>query len=143
MRTRTSLSTTSTIAARFAADDPRVVGGMRRFNDWCGKGVPGNIGAIQGRRGVTDRNGLTMNADKRVEPTAQRLPQARSVILVVEDEVTIRLAVSLFLRDAGYLVVEAASADEAMRVMNATAAIAHVFSDVTMPGSIDGYGLAR
>ncbi len=84
-----------------------------------------------------------MNADKGIEPPAQPQPQARPVILVVEDEVTVRMAVSLFLRDAGYLVIEAASADEAMRVMNATAAIALVFSDVTMPGSMDGYGLAR
>jgi CheY-like chemotaxis protein len=84
-----------------------------------------------------------MNSDIGVEPVAELRQQTRPLILVVEDEVMVRLAVSLFLRDADYLVIEAASADEAMRVMNATAAVALVFSDVTMPGSMDGYGLAR
>ena len=62
-------------------------------------------------------------------------------ILVVEDEFLIRTMVSDALRDAGLAVVEAADADEAMRVLQSGVAIDLVFSDVRMPGSLDGLAL--
>lgn len=64
-------------------------------------------------------------------------------ILVVEDEILIRSAVALHLRDAGHPVIEAANADEALRALAADRSIALVFSDVNMPGSMDGLELAR
>ncbi len=54
-----------------------------------------------------------------------------------------RMALAEDLRDAGYSVVEASNADEAMAYLNTGSQIDLVFSDVTMPGSMDGLELAR
>jgi CheY-like chemotaxis protein len=65
-------------------------------------------------------------------------------VLVVEDEVLIRLVIADYLRDCGYKVHEAANADEALAILQAPeVSIDVVFSDVEMPGSMDGFGLAR
>jgi len=63
------------------------------------------------------------------------------VILVVEDEVLLRLAAAQHLRQAGYEVLEACNADEALRLL-AKADVDVVFSDITTPGSMDGLQLA-
>jgi CheY-like chemotaxis protein len=62
-------------------------------------------------------------------------------ILVVEDEVLIRMLVADELRDADYDVVEAGSADEALELLESLASVDLIISDVRMPGSIDGLGL--
>jgi CheY-like chemotaxis protein len=67
----------------------------------------------------------------------------RTCILVVEDELLIRLCVADSLRDAGYDVVEAASGNEAAVLLEAGAHVDLVFSDVRMPGSIDGLALLK
>jgi CheY-like chemotaxis protein len=64
-------------------------------------------------------------------------------ILVVEDEVLVRLAVAETLRDAGYSVIEAANGDEALEVLATSTQIDVVFTDVNMPGSLDGVALGR
>jgi DNA-binding response OmpR family regulator len=64
--------------------------------------------------------------------------------LVVEDEVLIRLVIADYLRECGYRVHEAASADEAIVVLESRdVSVDIVFSDVIMPGRMDGFGLAR
>lgn len=50
--------------------------------------------------------------------------------------------VSEFIRDAGYTVLEAPTADTAMRMLDADHTIGLVFTDINMPGSIDGLQLA-
>lgn len=70
-------------------------------------------------------------------------PESQPTILVVEDEVLIRMAVSDYLRECGFRVVEAGSADEAVEVLKTDTAVDIVFSDVNMPGSLDGFGLAQ
>ena len=62
-------------------------------------------------------------------------------LLVVEDEILIRMFVCDVLRDAGYDVVEAASGDEALDILKAGIPIDLVLSDVRMPGSTDGLAL--
>jgi CheY-like chemotaxis protein len=62
--------------------------------------------------------------------------------LVVEDEVVLRMAVSDHLRDAGFGVIEAVGADEAVELLGANRSIQLVFSDVMMPGTMDGEALA-
>jgi DNA-binding NtrC family response regulator len=66
---------------------------------------------------------------------------ARYCILVVEDEVLIRLMVSDVLREAQYEVIEACDADEALTVLKSAVRIDLIFTDVRMPGSLDGMGL--
>lgn len=63
-------------------------------------------------------------------------------VLIVEDELLIRLALSEFLTECGFQVVEAADAAEAMERMEREKVDA-VFTDVRMPGDMDGVEFAR
>jgi two-component system, response regulator PdtaR len=67
----------------------------------------------------------------------------RHIILVVEDEVLVRLRGADILAEEGYEVLEAGNADEALRILEAIPNVRAVFSDVGMPGSLDGLGLAH
>ena len=71
-------------------------------------------------------------------------PSPERTILVVEDEVLVRLVIAEYLRECGYRVHEAAHAQEAIAVLESPdVTIDIVFSDVVMPGNLDGFGLAR
>ena len=63
-------------------------------------------------------------------------------VLVVEDEFLIRTDIASRLRDGGFTVFEAGHADEAIQILEARADIHLVFTDVDMPGSMDGLKLA-
>ena len=70
--------------------------------------------------------------------------QVKAVVLVVEDEVLVRMMMADKLRDEGYLVIEAATGDEALQVLRHNSVDVQVIvTDVRMPGAIDGLGLAR
>lgn len=62
-------------------------------------------------------------------------------LLVVEDEIFIRMFVCDMLRDAGYDVVEAVNGDEAVDLLRAGVRVDLVLSDVRMPGATDGLAL--
>jgi CheY-like chemotaxis protein len=65
-------------------------------------------------------------------------------VLVVEDEVLIRLVIADYLRECGYRVHEAVSAEEAVVILQSPEVFVDVvFSDVEMSGGMDGFGLAR
>ncbi len=66
-----------------------------------------------------------------------------ATIVVVEDEVLVRMVAADYLRYRGFRVVEAGTADEAIRVLGAGERVDVVFSDVQTPGSPDGFALAR
>jgi CheY-like chemotaxis protein len=63
-------------------------------------------------------------------------------VLVVEDDALVRTALAETLRDLRYRVVEAADADAALASLDAGARVDAVLTDLTMPGSMDGLGLA-
>jgi two-component system, response regulator PdtaR len=65
------------------------------------------------------------------------------VVLVVEDEPFVRMMGAGALEDAGFGVIEACNADEALRVLADRSDVGVVFTDVDMPGSLDGLALAR
>ena len=65
-----------------------------------------------------------------------------ATVLVVEDEPILLYAIAEDLRDAGFTVTEARNADDALRQLQAQADIRVVFTDIQMPGSMDGLGLA-
>jgi DNA-binding NtrC family response regulator len=68
----------------------------------------------------------------------------QETILLVEDEILIRTAIAGYLRECGYKVIEAASADEAILVlMRPDIGVDILFSDVEMSGSMDGFGLSH
>ncbi len=73
----------------------------------------------------------------------QRDAHGKRVILMVEDEVIIRSVVAEHLRDVNFTVIEAANAAEAIAVLSSQTHVDLVFSDITMPGELDGVGLAR
>jgi DNA-binding NtrC family response regulator len=62
-------------------------------------------------------------------------------ILVVEDEALVRTNIGIELEEAGYRVREAASADAALRLLSKET-VSVLFTDVDMPGSLDGLMLA-
>jgi CheY-like chemotaxis protein len=64
-------------------------------------------------------------------------------ILVVDDEPFIRLTLADHLKDCGFLVIEACDGEEAIEVLEALPDVALVFSDVRMPGKVDGIALAQ
>jgi CheY-like chemotaxis protein len=62
-------------------------------------------------------------------------------VLVVEDDFLIRAGASDMVRDLGFEVIEAVDADDAIRFLEGTREIAVVFTDIQMPGSMDGLRL--
>jgi CheY-like chemotaxis protein len=75
--------------------------------------------------------------------TAVSMPAFTSTILVVEDEVLIRSNIAQYLRECGYRVIEAVNAEEALIVLRSEIRIDLVLTDVQMPGSMDGFELAK
>jgi len=67
----------------------------------------------------------------------------KPIVLVVEDEILIRIDIAEYLRENGFTVVEAANAAEAVEVFASSAKVDIVFSDINMPGEMDGFELAR
>jgi DNA-binding NtrC family response regulator len=72
--------------------------------------------------------------------SAQRSPRA---VLVVEDEALVRLDLAQTFEAAGFKVSEAASAFEAIAILERHPEICAVFTDIDMPGAMDGVQLAH
>jgi CheY-like chemotaxis protein len=64
-------------------------------------------------------------------------------VLVVEDDFLVRAVAVAHLQDCGFSTMEAQTADEAMAILRDDRSIAAVFSDVQMPGRMDGIALAQ
>ena len=64
-------------------------------------------------------------------------------VLVVEDEVLIRLVLADFLEEAGYHVLEASNVLEAVAILGKEAAVDAVITDIDMPGGLNGFDLMR
>jgi CheY-like chemotaxis protein len=63
-------------------------------------------------------------------------------VLVVEDEILLRMDIVQSLEDEGFRVFEAANADDAIAILTAQSEIRLMFTDIDMPGSMDGLKLA-
>lgn len=78
-------------------------------------------------------------------PAASPLPpldEARASILMVEDNADVRLMGATLLEDAGFAVHQAGDADEALSMINEGLAFDLLFTDIVMPGAMDGVALA-
>jgi CheY-like chemotaxis protein len=75
--------------------------------------------------------------------TTPRPALYRASVLVVDDEGLVRIMAAEELRDQGYFVLEAASGDAAAKLLRDGAQVDLVFTDVRMPGSLDGIALAH
>jgi CheY-like chemotaxis protein len=69
--------------------------------------------------------------------------QHHCVVVLVEDESLIRTLAAVVLEEADFEVIEAASADEAVKVLEQERDVHMVFTDVNMPGVMDGWDLAH
>ena len=71
-------------------------------------------------------------------------PASQQTILLVEDDVSIRMPIAQYLRNCGYTVIEAVNANEAMTMLlDVETDIDVVFSDIDMPTIMDGLGLSK
>ncbi len=68
---------------------------------------------------------------------------AAPVVLIVENEVLVRMAVAAYLRECGFRVVEARTAAEALRVFESDITIDVLFCGVDIPGDMDGFSLSQ
>ena len=68
---------------------------------------------------------------------------AAATVLVVEDEMVLRMKAVDIVEDAGFTAVEAVNADEALAILESRSDISILFSDIQMPGSMDGLKLAH
>src|SRR3978361_1719325 len=82
----------------------------------------------------------TLSLSREIDSVEHPDPQT---VLVVEDELMVRMPIAEYLRDCGYNVLEAASASEAIAAVAAEGPVSVVFSDIRMPGKMDGVGLAE
>ncbi|MCX7326036.1 MAG: response regulator [Hyphomicrobiales bacterium] len=69
--------------------------------------------------------------------------QAKPVILVVEDQSVIRMCAVELIMESGFAVLAAGNADEAISILEARSDVKLVFTDVDMPGTMDGIRLAH
>jgi two-component system, response regulator PdtaR len=65
------------------------------------------------------------------------------VVLVVEDEPLLRMLAVEVVEEAGFLAIEAGDADEAVMLLESRTDITLLFTDINMPGSMDGLKLAH
>jgi DNA-binding NtrC family response regulator len=67
----------------------------------------------------------------------------RPVVLVVEDDIVLRIHAAIMIERAGFDAIEAGNADDAIAILETRPDIRIVFTDIEMPGSMDGLKLAR
>ncbi len=65
------------------------------------------------------------------------------VVLVVEDEFLVRFSIATYLRDAGYIVIDTASGEEAIALCKSGTSIDLVFTDINLVGSANGWDVAE
>lgn len=78
------------------------------------------------------------------EPSArcEGAPDKR-LVLIIEDDLWTRYTAAEYLREIGYRVIEAANAAEAISVLSSGTYVDFVFSDINMPGTLNGLGFAQ
>ncbi|HEY0329987.1 MAG TPA: response regulator [Rhodopseudomonas sp.] len=65
------------------------------------------------------------------------------VVLIVEDDALLRMLAADVVEDAGHIALQACDADEALAILRARIDVAMVFTDINMPGSMNGLELAH
>jgi len=83
-----------------------------------------------------------VNSTGEREPTVPLHAGQKLIVLVVEDQPFLRVAAVDLVRDAGFEAIAAKDADQAILFLQARADIRIVFTDVEMPGSMNGIALA-
>jgi CheY-like chemotaxis protein len=76
-------------------------------------------------------------------PNMTSMSNTSPLVLMVEDEALVRLSGAGILIDAGFRTIEAVNGAEALQILEGDADVQLLFTDVNMPGPIDGFALAR
>ncbi|KRB49250.1 histidine kinase [Rhizobium sp. Root708] len=132
------------------SDDRQQWIAKRAYALWEQAGRPFWQDGVHWRQAVLERDLLEQtcaSADGEEVLNRIRLPsfqkvETNSTVLIVEDEAQLRYATVDFLENAGYKTLEAANADEALVILRSND-ITTLFTDIDMPGSMDGLGLVR
>jgi CheY-like chemotaxis protein len=84
-----------------------------------------------------------VRTDEGILPAEAGTSSERLTVLLVEDEVLIRLMLAEELRSHGVQVLEASNAEEALTVLESSLPVHVLFTDIRMPGAMDGVALAK
>src|SRR3954469_3392445 len=112
--------------------------------------MPRNRRSTDGSAGAAPLLHQMMQA-RRGEPLSSNRSQVSMAIgstavpnvLIVEDEMVLRMRAVDIVEDAGFRAVEAVNADQAMSILESRSDISLLFTDIQMPGSMDGLKLAH
>src|SRR4051794_33830133 len=88
------------------------------------------------------------SVDRRTGESPVRLSMSKNnvpspIVLVVEDDMVLRMRAVDVVEDAGFTPLEAVNADEAIAILESRPDISLLYTDVQMPGSMDGLKLAH
>lgn len=92
---------------------------------------------------VMPEHGSNGHEDSDIDEKKGNGHPAPSTVLVVEDEVLVRLAVADHLRDCGYRVLEAKTGEEAQAILRAGELVEILFCDIDLGPGINGFELAK
>jgi CheY-like chemotaxis protein len=84
-----------------------------------------------------------MNTQWGLEAEVVADASTRQVVLIVEDEALVRMTAVDMIEQAGFEILEASNGDEAILLLEARRDITVLFTDIEMPGSMDGLRLAQ
>src|SRR5438270_804390 len=99
--------------------------------------------AESGYRKRIDLARPTLNKKTGERHMASPVHNDKPVVLIVEDEILVRMSAVDMVEDAGFHAISASDADEAIRLLESRNDIRAMFTDIQMPGSMDGLRLAR
>lgn len=113
----------------FAGDS----GGLLRVQSQLGRGTTVDLVLPTASNGTAPESGMLQHIE---------LPRGTGTILLVEDDARVRNVARQYLTTLGYVVVEAETGDAALEVISAGIIPDVLFSDIALPGRLDGYALA-
>jgi two-component system, response regulator PdtaR len=97
--------------------------------------------------GAQESNAPVGKASFMLRPSTMTLSEdgtsEKNVVLVVEDEPIIQMEAVQVIKDAGYVVLHAANTDDAMTILEERPDIRAVFTEIRVPGRLNGMDLAR
>jgi len=85
----------------------------------------------------------TTESVKTIKKINSALPRGTETVLIVDDEESLRDIATAYLQDLGYVTLAAKNGDNALKVLRTRPDIQLLFTDVVMPGNLDGYQLAN
>jgi two-component sensor histidine kinase/ActR/RegA family two-component response regulator len=109
---------------------------MRRVN-------PSNSACKRGPEAFQIRELIESGPQRKLSTMSSDPVQPSPKVLVVEDEMVLRMRAGDIVEDAGCIPIEAVDADEALSILESRSDISLLFTDIQMPGSIDGLKLAH